>query len=131
MNKPLNVLRLAASLSVAAIIVLSVVPGDQRPHLLQTAKLEHLGAYFIVGAALVVSFAERRRYVPIGLFLTVLAGVLELAQMLIPGRVPKVSDWVVSSMGAWAGIGAIVLAVWTYEHLLWQNRLIHGRHGPR
>jgi purine-cytosine permease-like protein len=65
---------LTAWLCVAVIIILSVVPGDQRLHVLETAKLEHLGAYFIVGIVLVVSFAERRRRFLIGLFLTVLVG---------------------------------------------------------
>jgi VanZ family protein len=118
---PLAILRVTAWLGVAAIIGLSVVPGDQRPHVLQVAKLEHLGAYFLVGIVLVISFSERNRCLLAGLLLTVLAGMLELAQLIIPGRVSNVSDWAISSVGAWAGIGVVLVMAWTYERLIIQG----------
>src|ERR1700733_2202132 len=110
MERSLSLLRVIGWLGVATIIVLSIVPGTHRPHVLQAPKLEHLAAYFVVGAVLVVSFFEQGRYIVIGLCLTFLAGALEIAQLSIPGRESKLSDWAVSSLGAWGGIGAVLFA---------------------
>jgi len=122
MERSLFLLRVIAWLGIATIVVLSIVPGAHRPHVLQAPKLEHLAAYFVASAVLVVSFLERGRHILIGLCLTLLAGALEIAQLSIPGRESKLSDWAVSSLGAWAGIGAVLLAVWAYEHFARPNR---------
>jgi VanZ family protein len=116
MERSLSLLRVIAWLCVATIVVLSIVPGTHRPHVLPAPKLEHLAAYFVVGAVLVVGFLEQGRYILTGLCLTFLAGALEIAQLSIPGRESKLSDWAISSLGAWAGIGTVLFAVWALRH---------------
>jgi VanZ family protein len=107
---------MSSRIGVATIVVLSIVPGPYRPHVLQAPKLEHLAAYFVAGAVLLISFIEQRRYILIGLCLSLLAGILEIAQISIPGRESKLSDWAVSSLGAWAGIATVLLAAWASNY---------------
>jgi VanZ family protein len=58
------------------------------------------------------------RLLLVGAFLTGLAGLLEIAQAAIPGRDSSLSDWAVSSLGAWAGIGTIFIAAGAYRYLV-------------
>ena len=48
--------------------------------------------------------------------------MLEFAQVLIPGRVPKVSDWATSTLGAWVGVGVTLSVLWVWERLRRQRR---------
>jgi hypothetical protein len=56
MPRSLILLRMIAGLWIGAIIVLSVVPGTYRPHVLPLPMLEHLATYFVAGTVLVISF---------------------------------------------------------------------------
>jgi VanZ family protein len=111
------ILRIAGLTSLLAIVALSTVPGSLRPHVLESSRLEHLGAYFAVGGLLAV-IAVRARLLWVGAFLTGLAALLEIAQAAIPGRDSNLSDWAVSSLGAWAGVGTIFVAVGVYQYLV-------------
>jgi VanZ family protein len=96
-------LRSGSYASVVLIGVLSLIPGTLRPDTGAPGKLEHLVAY--MGAAALVALGSRtpsERWQ--GLWLVPLAGALEIAQIFVPGRHSRFSDFVVSGVGALLGV---------------------------
>lgn len=106
-------LRIASLSAVALIVVLSVVPGSERPHVLASGNAEHFCAY--AGSAFLLVAAFRKPtwiYWVIGLAL--LSSALEIAQLWIPGRSSGIDNALASSCGALFGaLGArsIVAAI--------------------
>jgi hypothetical protein len=102
--------RLVAWPAVAAIIVLSVVPGSVRPHVLGNDRVEHFVAYLVVGSLFAIGYVRPLQLLSSGVMLTICAGALELTQLLIPGRLASPRDFIVSVTGAWIGflVGAAI-----------------------
>jgi len=97
-------IRLATWSAILMLIVLSVVPGDLRPHLLADKHIEHLGAYLVTGYFSALAYPERRQLFASGALLATLAAVLELAQLEVPGRTSSITDFAVSTCGAGLGL---------------------------
>jgi VanZ family protein len=94
---------------VVALIVLSLLPGNERPHTGLSGQIEHAVAYFGTAVFLALGFRTMRdRVVTISL-LVGLAAVLEMIQRMIPGRHSQLIDWLASSFGAGVGVLAVVL----------------------
>jgi VanZ like family len=94
---------------VAAIVVLSHLPGDERSRTGASGQIEHVAAYFGAAVLLALGFRTMRDRdaalsLPVGL-----AAVLEVIQRLIPGRHSQFMDWFASSFGAAFGIVAVIL----------------------
>jgi hypothetical protein len=109
-NEP-NFMRLSRAIGlgcVAAIIVLSLLPGDERPHTGLAGQIEHTLAYFGTALFLGLAFRTTRDRVAAFSLLVVLAAVLEVIQRLIPGRHSQTIDWIASSFGAGIGIIAVI-----------------------
>jgi VanZ family protein len=104
-----KILELAGWLAILAILVLSVVPGDLRPHVMPSKHVEHFAAYLIAALILASVDAKWWRAIVIPLSLMVYSGVLETAQLWIPGRDSSIGDFVASSLGAWCGVFLITL----------------------
>jgi VanZ family protein len=100
----LTIARVAGLFCVLAIIALSLVPGVYRPHTGLPGKAEHFIAYCSTGTVFALGFRSRGSRVVIALGLTLLAGLMEILQMWVPGRHPAIADAVVSSMGGLLGI---------------------------
>jgi VanZ family protein len=102
--------RVVAFASILAIGVLSLVPGDDRPHTMLPGGIEHALAY--MGGAFFLCFAYRSRLSPIRVvvLLTAYGALLELCQLWIPGRNGQVLDAAVDFVGATIGV-LIALAV--------------------
>jgi membrane associated rhomboid family serine protease len=94
---------------VAAIIVLSLLPGDERPHTGASGQIEHVAAYLGTAVLLALGFRTMRNRVAALSALVGLAAALEIMQRLVPGRHSQVIDWFASSMGAGIGVLAVVL----------------------
>ncbi len=100
----------AGWLGVLIIAVLSLVPGDLRPHTILPGPLEHMLAYALTGAAL--GFGYRH----LGSRLLCLGGlsfgsvVFEILQADVPGRSSSAVDVLASSSGVALGIllGAVL-----------------------
>lgn len=109
--------RLTAAALVAVIVVLSVVPGNERPHTSYPGQFEHFiaygGATFLIG--LVASRAPTLA-VPVGF--SVLAAGLEWIQRFIPGRTSQLIDWIASSAGAAFGAVMAMAALWALRAAL-------------
>ena len=84
--------------------VLSLLPGAARPHTGAPSQLEHYAAYLLVGFFLALGYPRRRNILAIAFFLALYAGLLECAQLYIPGRTARLIDALVGSIGAWTGI---------------------------
>ena len=94
---------------VAAIIVLSLLPGYERPHTGASGQIEHAIAYFGTAVFLALGFRTLRDRVAAITLLIGLAAVLEAIQRLIPGRHSQLIDWFASSSGAGLGLFAVFL----------------------
>jgi VanZ family protein len=102
-----------AIVSIIALAVLSLVPGQDRPHVLTSGNLEHFVAY--AGTGLLIALGASRRLSVVAVpALSAAAALFEVLQIVIPGRGPGVDNWLASSLGAAAGV-AIGIAV---AHLL-------------
>lgn len=98
-------LRIGGYASVVLIGLLSLIPAALRPDTGANGKLEHLVAYMGAGALLALgSSTPGERWQ--GLWLVPYAGALEIAQIFVPGRHSRFSDFVVSGVGALLGVVA-------------------------
>jgi VanZ family protein len=107
-----SVVRLSRTIGLACLVVLmvlSLLPADQRPHTGSPGQLEHFVAYFGTAVFLALGFRTMRDRVAMISLLVGLAAVLEVIQRLIPGRHSQFIDWFASSFGAGCGILAVVL----------------------
>ncbi len=92
-----------------AIAVLSLVPGDDRPHTGYSGNIEHLVAY--VGTAFFTSaFLPALRGWRSVLGLSLASALFEVLQLFIPGRGPGVDNWLASTSGAVIGVGCAAFA---------------------
>jgi len=99
--------KVAAWSLLVAIIVLSVVPPGARPVTPAPHALEHLSIYLPTGLAFGLGY-EHRRLLQI-LALVAFSAALEVAQLGIPGRHARLSDFLVNALGAIIGVGLAVL----------------------
>jgi VanZ family protein len=111
--------RVSGMLAVAAIGILSLVPGHARPHVLWPGGLEHVLAYFVAASLLCLGFLHSRPTthsdpapgpaLRIACLLTGYGGILEALQLFVPGREPAMLDWGADALGAWLGAGLVWL----------------------
>jgi hypothetical protein len=114
-TKIVKLTRMGAWLAVVTIVVLSVVPGYMRPNLLGNDYAEHFTAYLIAGGLFAVGY--QLSLLTSGALLAASAGLLELAQLRIPGRFASVGDIAASATGAWIGLVVIVVTRRAYERM--------------
>ena len=103
------------------IIVLSLLPGNERPHTGFSGNIEHVVAY--AGTACFVALALLRRPVAVLVIaFSAASAVFEICQIWIPGRSAGFDNWFASTLGALIGISAaryIVLprlSAWLARH---------------
>jgi VanZ family protein len=125
----------ACVMAIFTIAILALVPGDLRPHTVtlvprdmrphtgMSQQIEHLTAY--LSAALLIGLRLRnwRQLVQMALLLFGFAGILEIAQLWIPGRDAQFIDFVASAIGAVIGLAAGSFATSVYQRLL-KDRII-------
>jgi VanZ family protein len=118
MGLPLQ--RLLVVLTLAGIIILSVLPADINAHIRTSlpGSVEHFIAYAVAACVLGYLYRSPGHRILTLVTLTVFALVLELVQWPLPGRDSSVLDFMASAAGAWTGTG-IVLVV---EHLIAAGR---------
>ena len=101
-----RILTVVASLGVLAIIVASLVPGEDRPHTGYSGHTEHFVSYALVAGTFGLARTSTRARLSILGLLATLSGFMELAQLFVPGRHSALSDALVSSAGACVGLAA-------------------------
>ena len=89
---------------VAVIVVLSLVPPAARPTTMMPHVVEHAGIFAADGMAFGAAYLGYQRRLSI-IAVAFCAGI-ELAQMMVPGRHARLSDFVVDAAAACIGIFA-------------------------
>ncbi len=93
---------------IVALLVASWTPGQEMVRTGFDARLEHVGAYLI--ATIAVSFAyPRLSLVRLAVVMITYAAILELGQLIVPGRHAAVLDWLASSSGVIIGMAIMKL----------------------
>ena len=87
-----------AWIGILAIIVLSVVPADDRPASGVGQGLEHFTAFALVGAAFAIGY--RFSLIRLLVLAVFFCGGIELLQVPLPTRHARVSDFLTDSVGA-------------------------------
>ena len=117
------VLRCLGWISVATIAMLSLVPGNDRPHVLSTGQLdgqlEHFVAYAGTAALLAAGYTAKRQLIGISVLLPVYAACLEILQIFVPGRNAQIIDAAGGTIGSWFGI-VLVLSV---HYWYWKRKV--------
>ncbi len=106
----ISISRFVALLLFAAITFATLSPIDMRPHFAD-ANVERALAYVLFGLALAFGFPNRLAQIMVATALV--AGVLELLQIVDPGRHARLSDAVLKALAGFIGIaiGRAIMAV--------------------
>ena len=99
-------MRLIGWICVAAIAILSLVPGSIRPHVVETGQVEHFVAYAGTAVFLATGYSANKQLVGTLILLPVYAACMET---FVPGRTAQLIDGVVGAVGSWSGIGLVLL----------------------
>jgi VanZ family protein len=109
--------RILAWLLATAVTFATLGPAQLRPHAAELGQAgEHTLAFILVGLAFAVAY-PRHRVVAAGVSVIAI-GILELLQLVTPGRHARLSDFVVDALAALAGfaiasvIGWVVRSQW-------------------
>lgn len=94
--------QVAGVICLVVIVVLSVLPGSARPHVLGSGNAEHLLAY--AGAAFFASSLPALRGWRVIPALSTISLAVEGLQMIIPGRDASLDNWIASTLGAVIGL---------------------------
>jgi len=106
--------RIGGWLLTVVIIVLSLVPSWLRPETDMPHSFEHFSIFFATGVAFGVGYSRRPYLVTVTLL--VFAGAIELAQVVVPSRHARLSDFIVDALAACAGAAlSSILASRTLE----------------
>ena len=97
-----KIIRVIAWVLLAAAILLTVVPAQYRPVTGAPSPVEHFVMFFLIGSAFALGYS-RSDYWLCGAAI-VLAGSLELLQLLLPTRHARLSDFVIDALAAVIGI---------------------------
>jgi VanZ family protein len=96
--------RVVAWLALVAIIVLSLVPPSARPITFFPHKIEHAGIFLFDGVAFGIGYVGYERLLSFGA--VIFCVCIELAQLVIPGRHARSSDFLVDAIAVCIGIFA-------------------------
>jgi VanZ family protein len=105
---------LAGWLGLFVIAVLSLVPGEFRPHTDLPGPAEHILAYALTGTALAVGYPRTWHRILWFLAMSAAGVLFEILQLWIPGRSPSVIDVTACSSGTALGLffGALFSRLW-------------------
>lgn len=104
----ITIARISAWGLAAAIVVLSLVPPQLRPETDLPHTLEHFSIFVATGAAFGLAYPVRRML--LATWLVTFAGAVELAQLFVPGRHARLSDFLVDAVAICVGSMAGSLA---------------------
>jgi len=85
------------------IIVLSLVPPTHRPVTGTSQGFEHLSIFLATGAAFGLGYTTRLWILAAAL--VAFSAAIELAQIVVPGRHARLSDFLMDAAAACAGVG--------------------------
>jgi VanZ family protein len=87
------------------IVILSLVPAQYRPTVGLPRLVEHFSIFFVTGLVFGVGYPQRRLFQFVAL--PAFTAAIELAQLLVPGRHARLSDFLIDAcavtVGLWIG----------------------------
>jgi VanZ family protein len=101
---PQNIARAVAWFVLAAIVVLSLVPPGARPTTFIPHKVEHAAIFLFDGLAFGIAYFGFERLLSTSA--VIFCGGIELAQLMVPGRHARLSDFFVDTAAVCLGIFA-------------------------
>jgi VanZ family protein len=104
MTKPA---RVAAWALTAAIIVFSVVPPHLRPATPLPHNVEHFGIFYATGLAFALGYRHRNLLLPT--LLVSFAAAVEVAQLFVPGRHARLTDFLFDAVAICIGLLTVLL----------------------
>ena len=93
----------------AGLVLVTWGPQSLRPHL-GDASLERFGAFFVTAAMFVLGYPRRAGLIALGG--VAFAIVLELGQLIAPGRDAGLPDVIAKALGGLAGVLATIAILW-------------------
>lgn len=108
---PQPIVRLCYAIGLFTVAIFSLIPSQALPPLAIGDKAEHLLAYVALSWTGVLAARGRRVELRTGLLLVVLGCVLEVLQMLVPGRSADLRDVAADALGVLLGIVLARLSV--------------------
>src|ERR1700729_4381611 len=111
-------LRIVAWLLAAAVPFATLGPPRYRPHSNLGQDGEHALAFVLIGLAFGLAYPRHRMTV---VMTVVFIGVLELLQLMVPGRHARLEDFTVDAIAACAGFVLTTLLGWV-GRLSWRSR---------
>ena len=94
--------RIAAWVLTAAIVVLSLVPPTLRPETSAPHSVEHFTIYAATGFAFGLGYKHRHDLLAI--LLVIFTGSIEIAQLFVPGRHARLSDFIIDAVAVCIGL---------------------------
>jgi VanZ family protein len=108
------ILKLVAWLCLAALGLLSLLPGSYVKRTGFGGHLEHFFGYLLTAGIFCLAYRSRRHALLIAVGLTAVAALFETAQYVSPGRTPALSAWAAGT----AGVVTSGLLGWLVARLL-------------
>jgi hypothetical protein len=103
-----GIARALAWFGIATIVVLSVVPADERPVTGTGQCFEHLTAFGLVAGMFAIGY--RFTLTRLLLMALLFCGGIELLQVPLPTRHARVSDFAIDLLGSYFAIGLVAFA---------------------
>ncbi len=97
-----KICRSAAWLALAAIVVLSLVPPGARPTTFIPHKVEHAGIFLVDGLAFGIAYCGYEWLLSTSAVM--FCASIEVAQLMVPGRHARLSDFLVDAISICVGI---------------------------
>jgi VanZ family protein len=94
--------RITAWLLLLAIAVLSLIPPSYRPVIIVPHSVEHLAVFLATGLAFGFGYSYRYLFQIAALILFTAA--IEIAQLWVPGRHARFSDFLINALGVGIGV---------------------------
>jgi VanZ family protein len=104
---------MGAWLLAGAVAFFTLGPPSSRPHVMFGQDADHSLAFLLVGLAFAFAYSQHRRLALI--VSVVLIGVLELLQLVSPGRHARLEDFVVDALAAIAGFALATALDWAKQ----------------
>jgi VanZ family protein len=97
-----RVLSFLAWASIFALTILTIVPADLRPTTPLPHSVEHIAAFAVAGNLVGLSF--RLHPLVLSISALVFAACLEMLQLGLPTRHPRLVDFFDNTLGSWVGL---------------------------
>jgi VanZ family protein len=107
--------RVSAWSLATVIVILSIVPPHLRPETWSPHALEHIAIFSATGLAFGLGY--QRRHGLLAILLVLFSGAVEIAQLFVPGRHARLSDFIIDALAISGGLMAVSLVAQIRAHI--------------